>query len=932
MAEISVNIDSVETYDRLISIKKTAAHVRGQLRASDDKDSKAVFASLRFEPDLSPYNIEIYSLHPAAQKQVMQILADTSGNWPDIEWVDHVYAAKMDKYSLMRPCRRFDLGFHAPQDGAELGKRLSAAGLRALGDLPVSGTDIAVEIADRHMTSLDAVAAIRARIGAKRISSTFDLIETAPSGLKGVVDRSTAMSIAADLRRRANGCRVLSYGSLGLIIVVMAGGGIAFWTAGEKAYESVVTFEQATSNAVDETGTKLKSLKNDLEAMQTRYDSEAKVYKETVLKEYRAAFQQAETSIKSLSLAASNRFQTVLEVHSTKAGNMSERPVAKINADRPFNDLAAVTIDTDSDIQDLYIFQQDTAFESKYEYDGYHQRGALKISAIRLDGKTDAQDIDIDRTDGFVPTASQIFPHVVDNRLAGIWATTFNVDDRYKITESFIEYYGFDEQSRRFSFADGVILDDKSYPQVKFCDLTGDDRNEIIVATATSLRVMRMNPTTKIEVLSTTNLPLLQSNPAPPDEKTFANALICGNFVVRPAPESQLPTRQTGSSNDPRSNEQSRGPVNTAAPDKQEAILVLSTDPFLSRSPSSRRATKMLLISANPGAPKDEPKIQELNVQNQNDSEERRLTIASELARLNIALPQFSGGVRNQAPSLAVGHARDQRLTFYSVAQDANAGPMLKPFLAVAPRVIGIDHVFPPIDFDGNGTMDIVIGSRENGGLVYLNDPAASSFTINEGRQFTALNPAAVAPAITSKKPAPGPSIVQRRTFKLDTTADAEKIAAALSEELKRSVYEPKNVEFTTPQLPRVSDLDLQFLENLRAHLNTDETKKILSEQRTSADITNLSIRLGVLAVVFFLVQILVTTSRYMVRVAGFYDARADALEIAHDMAIEDFERVVASLGPEGLEFGRQPETPLQVVADATKSAADIIKKKISKD
>ena len=69
----------------------------------------------------------------------------------------------------------------------------------------------------------------------------------------------------------------------------------------------------------------------------------------------------------------------------------------------------------------------------------------------------------------------------------------------------------------------------------------------------------------------------------------------------------------------------------------------------------------------------------------------------------------------------------------------------------------------------------------------------------------------------------------------------------------------------------------------------------------------------------FFLVQILVTTSRYMVRVAGFHDARADALKMGQNMSIDEFERLVSALGPEGLSFGKQPESPLQTIASTTR-------------
>ena len=74
------------------------------------------------------------------------------------------------------------------------------------------------------------------------------------------------------------------------------------------------------------------------------------------------------------------------------------------------------------------------------------------------------------------------------------------------------------------------------------------------------------------------------------------------------------------------------------------------------------------------------------------------------------------------------------------------------------------------------------------------------------------------------------------------------------------------------------------------------------------------SIRIGILASVLFLVQILVSLSRYNIRLAGFYSARADAMVILmprsqdkDSIDMEEMERLTQVLSPDTLDFGRNP-------------------------
>jgi hypothetical protein len=82
----------------------------------------------------------------------------------------------------------------------------------------------------------------------------------------------------------------------------------------------------------------------------------------------------------------------------------------------------------------------------------------------------------------------------------------------------------------------------------------------------------------------------------------------------------------------------------------------------------------------------------------------------------------------------------------------------------------------------------------------------------------------------------------------------------------------------------------------------------------TREAVASLSTRVGSIFILLFLVQILVSLYRYNIRLASYYDARADALQLASDTRSEEFFKLVLILSPEHLEFGRF-RTPLNELA-----------------
>jgi hypothetical protein len=79
--------------------------------------------------------------------------------------------------------------------------------------------------------------------------------------------------------------------------------------------------------------------------------------------------------------------------------------------------------------------------------------------------------------------------------------------------------------------------------------------------------------------------------------------------------------------------------------------------------------------------------------------------------------------------------------------------------------------------------------------------------------------------------------------------------------------------------------------------------------------------RIGVLDAMFFLVTILVPQYRYSVKMANFYHARYDNLEmLPEQIGAEDFERVVSIMTP-NIDFGKSPPTPWEHILEVVKAA-----------
>ena len=80
-------------------------------------------------------------------------------------------------------------------------------------------------------------------------------------------------------------------------------------------------------------------------------------------------------------------------------------------------------------------------------------------------------------------------------------------------------------------------------------------------------------------------------------------------------------------------------------------------------------------------------------------------------------------------------------------------------------------------------------------------------------------------------------------------------------------------------------------------------------------------IRGGILALIVYLVQILVSLYRYNTRLSSFYDARADAILLSRD-ANTGFHTLVDALSPDHFDFGKQPKTAAGAALDIPRETA----------
>ena len=85
--------------------------------------------------------------------------------------------------------------------------------------------------------------------------------------------------------------------------------------------------------------------------------------------------------------------------------------------------------------------------------------------------------------------------------------------------------------------------------------------------------------------------------------------------------------------------------------------------------------------------------------------------------------------------------------------------------------------------------------------------------------------------------------------------------------------------------------------------------------------------RIGAVLLLVFGAQILISFYRYNLRLAAFYDARADAIELLADGPIDDLRPLVSSLSADQIDVGKVPKTVTQEIIELSEAIAMIRKR-----
>ena len=140
-------------------------------------------------------------------------------------------------------------------------------------------------------------------------------------------------------------------------------------------------------------------------------------------------------------------------------------------------------------------------------------------------------------------------------------------------------------------------------------------------------------------------------------------------------------------------------------------------------------------------------------------------------------------------------------------------------------------------------------------------------------------------------------------------------------------------------RLSKAEDKDkklVEYLEKLeQQQLSLTEDSNSANDQAKSVSgnsysilISAITTRIGSIVLLLFLVRILAPLYRYNIRLAAYFDARADALTLIHLNNSDFFQKLTASLSPEDIDFGESPVSPSQEMLDFIKQVLTSQKEK----
>jgi hypothetical protein len=88
--------------------------------------------------------------------------------------------------------------------------------------------------------------------------------------------------------------------------------------------------------------------------------------------------------------------------------------------------------------------------------------------------------------------------------------------------------------------------------------------------------------------------------------------------------------------------------------------------------------------------------------------------------------------------------------------------------------------------------------------------------------------------------------------------------------------------------------------------------------------VSTVSQRVGIIVLLIFLLQILVPSYRYNIRLAAFYAARADALEILSTVPNNTLDNLIPIFSPDSLDYGRTVPSPTEHVVEMLKEVVKL--------
>jgi hypothetical protein len=87
--------------------------------------------------------------------------------------------------------------------------------------------------------------------------------------------------------------------------------------------------------------------------------------------------------------------------------------------------------------------------------------------------------------------------------------------------------------------------------------------------------------------------------------------------------------------------------------------------------------------------------------------------------------------------------------------------------------------------------------------------------------------------------------------------------------------------------------------------------------------------RFGTILFIIYIISVLLHVFRYVMRLAAYHDARAQALLLAVNLGVskaKPFADYAAVLAAEKIPFGDEPSTPLESATELLKAAAETVK------